>query len=207
MRPIYTAFYTRGTRYEQEAARLQRSLDVLGLPHDIRAVDDRGNWMANTQLTAGHVWAMLEAHPDRPVIQLDADAVVWRRPDLFEDGLIDADLAVHYRRGRELLNGTVWFAPTAGARLVARRYLDLIQANAGCTNEQTMLAKAIEDLAGLATIYRLPAEYTWIHDIMAMDLAGAEPVIEHLQASRVATNSSLLPNRVKRLAEIAERLA
>lgn len=204
--PLYTAFFTTNTIYEQEAARLRRSLDRLGLEHDIRPVADRGDWMKNAALTASHVCAVLADHPDRFVVQLDADAVVWSHPKLFDE-LIEAgncDVAVHYRAGVEMLNGTVFFAPTAAAKAVAATYLDLIESCPGCTNEQTMLAKSIEQHRGAARIVWLPAAYAWIGDIHKReDLSPfTEPVIEHLQASREWHKSPMLPSRLRRLAEI-----
>ncbi len=201
-RPLYTAFYTRNTFYEQEAERLRDSLDKFGLPHDIRPVDSQGDWIANTKLTATHIVTMLKAYPDRPVVQLDADAFIHRRPDLFEDGL-DCDVAVHYRQGHELLNGTVYFAPTAGAKMVAEKYLEIIQANPGCANEQTCLDAATKELSDLIKLYKLPAGYTFIADIMRNDRAeGEEIVIEHLQASRQARGTGLLESRNRRIAEL-----
>lgn len=185
MKPIFTCFYTIGTFYEQEAARLRRSLDRLGLAHDLRGIPSAGDWCKNAALTARHIATMLAAYPDRPVVQLDADAVVWRAPALFHT--LDCDVALHRRRGTEWLNGTVYFAPTHGARRVSARYLQLIEGNPGCTNEQVMLGKAIEELAGQFKLSILPASYCFIPDIMASDLAeGEQTVISHFQASRTA---------------------
>lgn len=205
MPPIYTAFYTIGTRYEVEADRLRRSLDRFGLKHDIRGVADRGSWVLNTQLTAQHIHDMLHAYPTRTVVQLDADAYVHRYPELLDElAEDDIDIAVHYRLGRELLNGTVLFNPTPMARAVAAEYLRLIASDPRCRDEQTKLAAAIVNLSPALHVHRLPPEYCWIHDVMAADIGDRKPVIEHLQASREATNSTLLPNRRKRIAELGE---
>ena len=203
MQPIYTAFYTRGTIYEQEAARLRGSLDRLGLDHDIVAVDSRGDWVANTRMTAEFIYDQLCKYHGTPMVYLDADAYVWSRPVFFET--VTADVAVHYRRGVELLNGTVFFNSTPGARLIAAQYRELIHDNPGCVNEQTMLAKAIEAFPDAATVCHLPAWYCWIHDIMAADLGDMEPVIEHLQASRQARGGGgdALARRLKRLEQIS----
>lgn len=204
MRPIYTAFFTRGTLYEREADRLRRSLDRLGLEHDLRAIDSRGDWVKNSKWTAFHVCNVLADYPDRPVVQLDADAVVWKVPVLFDElPGAGVDIAVHYRKGRELLNGTVWLNATPGARLVAERYRELITNHPGCVNEQLMLSVAIDELRDLVNVRRLPPGYTYIFDLMKDDLAPAEEiVIEHLQASRHANCSPMLDNRLKRLAEL-----
>lgn len=203
--PIYCAFYTAGI-YEQEAQRLIGSLEQFGFEYDIRSVPDRGSWRANTHQTPGFILKMLEEHADRPVVYLDADALVWRHPVLFDELAEEqmVDLALHWRRGVELLNGTIWLAPTPAAYQTIKTYKELLARNAQNNNEQQFLAEAIREIN--PSVFNLPAAYCWIHDIMAQDLNGAEPVIEHLQASRVATKSSLLPSREKRLAEIAGKL-
>lgn len=196
---IFTAFYTKG-RYEAEANRLRVSLDRLGLTHDIRAVEDKGDWIANTKQTPTHINAILAEYPSEYVVQLDADAFVWSHPAIFFE--IDkslADIAVHYRRGHELLNGTVWFAPTDAAKATAKRYEELVQ-NPAVVNEQKMLAQSIEEVK--PRVLRLPPEYCWIHDIMAEDIGDKHPVIEHLQASRETNISPATENRRKRLAFI-----
>ena len=142
---------------------------------------------------------MLDEFPTIPVVYLDADAVVWKKPELFD--ALDGDVAVHYRKGFELLNGTAYFAPTSEARRVAWKYKELIDEHPNQTNEQKMLDAAIASTP-TARIVRLPAEYCWIHDIMATDIGDREPVIEHLQASRVVNVSPLLENRLRRLAQI-----
>lgn len=204
MRPIYTAFYTVNTIYEQEAARLQRSLESHGLEFDLRGIESRGDWYLNTHYTATHILTMMRAYPDRAIVQLDADAVVWKYPDLFDQlTSSSSDIAVHYRRGHELLNGTMWVAPTCQAFKVIEEYERLVSVDPrNCHSEQRMLQAAIQRMPE-TRVTLLPAGYTFIHDIMKDDLGEGEPVvIEHLQCSREMSKTELLPNRRKRLAEI-----
>lgn len=207
MRPIYTAFFTRGTLYESEAERLRVSLAQLGLEHDIRAIDSLGGWQANSGYTATHIRNVQRDHPDRTIVQLDADAVVWQYPWIFDE--LEAkgvDIAVHYRQGHELLNGTIWLAPTDAARKVIERYESLVrEAGNNCHNEQKMLAAAIEEMGDALKVEKLSAGYCYIFDIMKNDLAKGECVtIEHLQASRCANGpgTEAHQRRVKRVAEI-----
>ncbi len=184
MRPIYTCFYSLGSLYEVEAARLRYSLDLLDLPHDLCGVPSMGDWRTNTQMTVRHILTMMEAYPDRPIVQLDADAIVMRTPTLFEDGL-DCDVAGHFRRGHELLNGTLYIAPTEGARQVMEKYRDGVAAHPEHRNEQYWLQVAVEELRDVVRFHDLPPEYCWIPDIMRDDLPeGVTPIIQHHQASR-----------------------
>ncbi len=203
MQPIYTAFYTEGTRYEEEAKNLRASLRRLNLEYDIRPIPTRGSWAQNAGYTATHICNMLAFYPDRPVVQLDCDAVVVSPPTLF-DGLQD-DIAVHWRRGRELLNGTVWFNATPGARMVAEKYRDLIASHPNISNEQTMLDAAIKECSEFVKVFPLPAGFCYIPDIMEGDLAeGEKIVVQQHQASREETcpGSDAFHRRRKWLAEL-----
>lgn len=205
---LFIAFYTLNTRYEREAARLRASLERLGLPHRIEGVPDRGSWAANVHQTAGFLCRMRDEYPTFPLVYVDADAVVWRRPVLFDhlSASGECDIAVHYRRGRELLNGTLYLAPTDACRRVLNDYRRRCEAQPTFKDEQQFLRQAIEADADLR-VRMLPASYCFIHDLMKDDLAGDEPVIEHLQASREpggrdGVPSTLLPSRRARLEEI-----
>jgi hypothetical protein len=198
---IFTAFYTRATIYESEAARLRRSLDRLNLSHNIISIEDRGSWKANAQYTATFIQSMLAVHPG-PIIHLNADAVVWKRPSaLMSLPPQWFDLAVHYRKGKELLNGTLWLANTPVCKKTIAVYRELVNANPSERDEQRFLAMAIEQVK--PKVCPIPAGYCFIHDVMKDDLQpGEEVFIEQLQASRVHSGSALLANREKRLQEI-----
>lgn len=201
--PIYTAFYTIGTIYEAEAARLRRSLDKFGLPHELVPIADCGSWVANTHRTAPHILAAMERYPDRPIVQLDADAVLWQYPILFDELSLRCqyDIAGHFLNGSEFLNGTLWLAPSPTARKIIAKYAELCRKNSTFANEQQFLTSAIHQNPQVM-LYQLPASYCYIHDLNREKLAESEIFIEHLQASRASSGSSLLPNRIKRLEEI-----
>lgn len=200
MPPIFVAFYTRGTLYEREADRLRASLDKHSLPHDIRPIDSLGDWIANSRYTATHVLKMMDAYPDRPIVQLDADAVVYARPTLFDD--LDCDIAAHIRRGSEMLNGTLYVAPTRAARLVIERYQTGVANHPDHTNEQKWLHEAVKELAYCVNFHGLPASYCWIPDIMADDLNGDNPVIGQMQASRERGRCDAWERRQKWIANV-----
>lgn len=201
--PIYTAFYTLGTIYEAEAARLRKSLDKHGLLHDLVAVADRGSWVTNTHQTATHIMAMMDRYPECPIVQLDADAVVWKYPILFDELSFHRqyDLAGHALNGSEFLNGTLWIAPTPMARRIIQRYAELCARSPEHRNEQQFLVTAIRQNPRVM-LYELPASYCYIYDLNRDKLANGDIVIEHLQCSRTQTGSSLLDSRVKRLKEL-----
>lgn len=198
MTPIFTAFFTEHTIYEREAARLRSSLEKFSIEHDVVGVADRGSWAANAGQTAGFIQGQLIKHAGRPVVYLDADAFLWQFPQLFFDlDPADTDIAFHMRRGKELLNGSVWWANNQACKVLVDRYVELCKANPAHRDEQQFLRVAVDELNPRWT--NIPASMCWIHDVMAADLGDATPIIEQLQCSREASNSSLLPNRRARL--------
>ena len=204
--PIFTAFFTKHSLYEAEAARLVASLDRLGLEHDVVGVESMGGWTANSRYTATHICNLLEKYPDRPVVQLDADAVVLRQPDLFNAlPVIGVDVAAYRLPDGKIANGTLYFAPTEAAKRIAADYAQRIADGHHGHDEQRCFADALTaaDLAGQARVAWLPASYCYIHDINVDDLHGAPVVIEHLQASREqAPNSPALETRRRRIVEV-----
>lgn len=199
MQPIFCCFYTIGTIYEREAARLRSSVERFGLEHDFKPVPDRGNWRANTHYTATFTLEMQHKHEGRPVVYIDADAFIWQSPELLLNlKPEETDIAFHRRRGIELLNGTVWYANNETSRALSSRHAELCRLHPDFRDEQRFLWTAVEEIK--PRWVNLPASYCWIHDVMATDLGDQEPVIEHLQASRESSHSTLLPNRRARLA-------
>ena len=95
--PVCVAYHTPGTLAEEEAERLRRSLDLHRLEHYLEAVPDQGSWLANTGYKPRFVAECLDRLPKRAVLSLDADTVVERHPDLFDDyrKRTGCDLAVH----------------------------------------------------------------------------------------------------------------
>lgn len=193
--PIYVAFFTQGTIYEREAQRLKASLDLLGLPHDIIGIEDRHDWATNASQTARFCREMLEKHFFRPVVYLDADAVVRKFPAKFYE-MEGVDLAAHWVNGSCFANGTVYWGKGPISSSIARTYETLVNKHGGThPNEQKLLEEAILEHRPGARIERLPASYCWIEDICRDGLADDQIVIQHLQASRERHGGDPLANR------------
>ena len=185
--------------------RLVRSLDILKLPYHAQAIESLGDWAANARYTATHILNMMDAYPDRPIIQLNADAFIWQYPELFERGL-DCDAAACRMPWGQLANGTIYLSPTASARALIREYAALVRANPKLADEQLMLDHAIRNLAGSLLFFSLPLEYCWIDDLHRKYQPTAKPIIEHLQASRERHPSEARQRRRARVDVIKRHL-
>lgn len=179
--PVVLCYFTLNTPYADEAKKLKASCQRLGLEHRILGVQPRGSWEANCAYKARFVeeqWRAL----GRPVLWVDADAIVHRTPDLLRG--VAADFAVHRALGWMFASGTVFFNQTPEAEALLVRWRERCEADPR-TWDQVHLDAAWEDVARerpLETLW-LPREYTYISDLEDVALTG-DAVIEHTQASR-----------------------
>lgn len=175
---LIISYCTKGP-YEKEAEKLRESLDKLKLPYHIQIIDSLGSWQKNCLYKPIFIKQMLAEHK-KPVLYLDADAVVRRIP-LWEE-FNNVDFAVHYFRGEQLASGTLFFNNTLAALNLLDAWIEqnkikpqeLDQANLQETVERPGWKNRIK-------IRYLPAEYCKIFDLTKnVD----NPIIEHFQSSR-----------------------
>lgn len=177
--PIYVCYHT-GGNYERHAAELVESLARLNLAYDVWQKPDTGKWAHNCAMKPQFIAEMQERYPGRPLVYLDADARVRRRPDLLHAMAPGVDLACHYLDKSELLSGTLYIGGTIGA-------VELVQAwHERCRNNPDVWdQRHLQDTvaAGDWTIEYLPESYCRIFD-RQKPMSPDQIVIEHLQESR-----------------------
>lgn len=183
--PIIISYYTKNTLYQDLAKRLTASLDRLHIVYDIEGIDDLGSWQKNTYYKAKFIRRKMEEHPDRDIVFIDCDAIVWEYPELFKN--LDCDLAVHYFqwKGKEYAsNGTLFIKNNEQMRGFVDEWIAENE-NRIMTNvfEQKVMQDlmASEKWASILNIKKLPKEYCYIVDLMKV----GKPVIHHFQASRL----------------------
>ena len=184
---IIWSFYTEGTEYEDEAAKLYESLVKLNLNRFIiEPVPNLGDWQLNVKQRVKLIRQLMEARKES-VLAVDCDATFCRKPDLDFDSL-HCDIAAHVmdkaywkqdisKHTHSLMGGTLFFPCEV-------RTLDLLYLwDKACENnpmwDQRILERVIKEHG--FRLYELPAEYCCIDKTMW----GIEnPVIRHHQASR-----------------------
>jgi hypothetical protein len=176
MPPLYTSYFT--PNYAGHAASLIASLDALSLPHDVRPVGPFASWQAATHHKPAHLLGMRGQYPGRPLVWLDADARVLRKPELFDS--LDADFAAYWHHGEELFSGTLYFGATDAATQLLKAWA------AGCAAtpaviDQRVLQRVAEAMPDVRVV-RLPKTYCFVADFMHSP--DAEPVIAQGMASR-----------------------
>ena len=191
---IFVSFYT--PNYAEAAAGLRKSLDYLGLPHDLQArghqmdtPDPHARFLGNVRHKPHFIHEMQSKHHKKydAVVWVDSDARVQLWPGLLED--IEEDLAVHYRDGLELLSGTMFWRTNFRTRRAVGIWEQAVKDNIFpwmmCPEQQILQELIGQSVLGIS-VYYLPTEYCKIFDLTeANDVArDVIPIIEHFQASR-----------------------
>jgi len=180
---IVVSYYTKGTPYQKEAAKLERSLMKHGVPYHIAAVPNRGSWQKNTHFKAIFIRNMLKEFIGINIVFTDADSIFHTYPKLFED--LDCDISVHFRNWKyqqnELLSGTIYLANNIKVCLLIADWIR-INRKEPLNWEQRNLQRAVIRRKHILSLSYLPMEYCCIFDDEKRKFC--KPVIEHFQASR-----------------------
>ena len=192
LRPVVCGYYTRGTKYQQEAEAMARSAVAFGLDVSLVDVENLGDWKANTDQKPEAIRFALERHGGAAIAFVDADARFRAYPALFDVfAASDAEIGLSYfdwdafpgdpRTGRELSTAVMLLKPTKAVLRLLDKWIKAVKA--GSTQwEQRVLQDLLSNYAGrtLKTM-ELPMRYNQIFDSMA---SLGPPVVEQMQASR-----------------------
>lgn len=177
MKYIIISFFTRETEYENEVQNLIASLKKLNLTYAIYSVPNLGNWCKNAQYKAKVILYALQRYRDYNIVYVDADAIIQQNPILFE--IIQEDFACHFKNGKELLSGTLFFKNCTKIYKLVQHWIDE-NTKHPLVWDQRNLANELKQHTEIVTL-NLPPQYTQIFDTMKN---CGTPVIEHFQASR-----------------------
>jgi len=191
MNYIIIGYYTIDTIYESAAKIFIKSLESLGIPHDIQGTPILGDWYKNTCYKPTFIKHMMIKHKGINVVYVDCDAEFLKYPVLFDT--LDCNVGVYvfdrscYRKsahGFEVLSGTVFLKNNQEVFDMVSRWEQECKDNPNVWDQKS-LEKVIGD-----DYYTLPGEYCKIFD--RMDHI-TDPIIVHYQASRqVRKNKGLL---------------
>ncbi|TDW25976.1 hypothetical protein EV128_116149 [Rhizobium azibense] len=206
------AYYTRGTRYEQEAARMLTSLSRLGLPVALSAVDDAGDWLANVRRKP-HFLVDRRRELIGPLLYVDVDAVIHSDPWPYLRGYT-GDCAVAGHHSANYISGTILINDTEGARAFLDAWCSDQSSKPEAWDQHSLHDVVLANQHSETPLFKvdlLPPEMCMVFDRRFSP--PITPVIEHLQASRETTAAyrteealTLLQRRRVRVAEIDTKL-
>lgn len=167
------SFYTE--EYSGVVKNLISSLKRFNLSYDIEKRKSLGSWLKNTNQKPRFILEKLKQYNN--IIWLDADAIVRRYPTYFD--LIEEDIAVNYRNGRNINAGTIVFKKSA---------LGLVEDWVRRTEEQpnTVDQKHLQNVINdyqidyKLSVFYLPDTYCYISGVTRL----GDPVIFQTQESR-----------------------
>jgi 2-polyprenyl-3-methyl-5-hydroxy-6-metoxy-1,4-benzoquinol methylase len=180
--PLVVSYYTEDSPYELLAARLRASCEAANLECRILPLKNRGCWEANTAAKADVISDVWKSS-GRPVLWVDADAVIHKPPTLLAG--TSADFAIHKVLRWKFASGTVFFNQTALAGELLERWCKLCREQPCCPDQVTLDVAwdLVTESRPLQTLW-LPQSYTKIFDMPTGKGEDREAVIEHFQASR-----------------------
>ena len=188
--PTIISYYTEGTGYEREVENLIASCQKLNLPHQIDSIPSMGSWEKNCCYKPRYILEKLNELTS-PVLWLDADAVVVKKPTLFESLTADIALRVVESLPNEspskMISGTVYVNHTTKAMTILKEW------DAECQRLLTTRETEVWDQVALRNVllnsdvivYPLPRAYYMIYDTMTTQMGSDEAIIIHYQASRL----------------------
>jgi FkbM family methyltransferase len=173
------AFHTDDTVYSRHADDFEKSARLVGVNNiTILKVPKVNKWVSACALKPIfiHRW-LTESALD--VLYVDVDARFERYPQLFNH--FTQDLGVHFKDGRELLSGTLYFKNCAQVRELVYQWA-IRQIENPQKWDQVVLQEILPVfLENGLRVAQLPPSYCLIFDLMAHH---GPAVIRHLQASR-----------------------
>ena len=180
MIPEFVSYHT--PDYEPQAKRLRASLARFDLPHYVQHVPADGTWSDICRNRHAFIAAMLEKHAPRPVVWLDSDCIVLKRPELFLElasapGSYDIGL---FRRPSGPIGGVIYAEPQS------KWFWELCQKQQGDADSQMGAAyKIARDERLSLKVYPLTHEYQycpWLFGRLEAPLSHDKVVILHEMA-------------------------
>ena len=177
------SFYTEDPIYSECIKNMHQSLIDVGNDIDVYiAAIKPSDWSSATNYKPLFIQRCLREFKE-PVLWVDADAIVRKPLDYFKT--LDCDMACHFRRGKELLTGTIYFQPTKNTFDLIDEWLLMIKNNP-TKWEQRNLQIALCGKPSVR-IEKLHAGYCFIFDIMRKTKEYTGDIyVEHYQKSREA---------------------
>lgn len=178
---LVAAFYTVDTPYEEEIKNLIASCDEFNIDYYVKGYESRGQWVKNAAIKPEFLMDVMDEFPAKNIVYLDADAIIRQYPKLFDE--MTEDVGVHYRKGKEVLSGTVFLRNTVRARNLLKHWIHYQQQQPSTWDQKVLQSclKLCERSDTGLKVLDLPPTYCQIFDSMR-DVG--KPVIEHMQASR-----------------------
>jgi len=199
MFPIIISYYTKNTGYEDYAKTLIASCERWNLCHSITGIANLGSWERNCCYKPKYIMQKLFKLKS-PLLWVDADAEIIKKPMLFQDFSPDIALCIIENvpddHPSKMISGTIYFNYTPIAFNILEAWdheCERLLKKHSDVWDQVALRNVLLQHKDKATIYPLPLDYYRIYD---RQKKGEQSFIIHYQASRIekkVINNELIP--------------
>lgn len=141
-------------------------------------------WKASVLYKPKFMRKKLEAHPDRDIIWIDADAKLLDFPKFLMVEKPEFDVSYYHMDtlGNEPFGGTVFYRNRASVHALVNQWEAEVKKNPKSLDEHS-LAKVVRERKDV--IFQiLPPEYCWVERWMRQKHPGTTPIIEQYAVSR-----------------------
>ncbi|MCB1109591.1 MAG: hypothetical protein KDK64_01300 [Chlamydiia bacterium] len=186
--PTVVCFFTPNTGYEKEVEGLIASCKKFDIPYSIDPIPHFGTWEKNCCFKPKYILKKL-IDLNRPILWLDADAIIYQKPTLFET--LDADIALRIVEDlpndhpSKMISGTLFFNPTPAAFQILQDWdqeTETLFKQDPHLWDQVSLRNVL--LRSPAAIHPLDKRYYQVYNKIADEQTLKEALIIHFQASR-----------------------
>lgn len=188
MFPTVISFYTENTPYEKEVEGLIATCKKFDIPYSIDPLPNFGSWEKNCCFKPKYIQKKLSML-QKPVLWLDADAIIYQKPTLFET--FDADIALHSNtelpdtHPSKVNSGTLFFNSTPKAHDLLAKWdeeTELLLETDSEPWDQVSLRNVL--LKSDVKIHNLDVRYCQIYNKIKDEESLKSSFFIHFQASR-----------------------
>ena len=186
--PTIICFYTPNTGYEKEVEGLIASCKKFDLSYSIDPIPNFGTWEKNCCFKPKYILKKL-TDLKRPVLWLDADAIIAKKPTLFET--LDADIALRIveelpnDHQSKMISGTIFVNHTPAAFEILKDWdqeTETLFKQDPHLWDQVSLRNVL--LQSPAKVYPLDHRYYQVFNKIEDEETLQKAIIVHFQASR-----------------------
>lgn len=181
---VVVAAYCTDGPYRQEAERLRKSVERFeGLRCCLMFVPNRVKltWKEAVRLKPSYVLQAMRFFSDRPILFVDADAILLRDPrtELPNTWRNEIKPFSIHQLGNEVLSGTIVVAPEPKAKSIVNKWNEVTVKTSILPRQPQVLLRTIPEVD-----LGLGPEWCWVFDRTSKRYDVGAPIVMHLQASR-----------------------
>ena len=190
--PLIISFYTPDSIYEKEIEDLKASCEKLNLPYHFEKRVCKGKWVVNVNEKPKFILEKLKEFK-RPIIWVDADAIIVQRPSFFRN--LDCDFAVRIDPKQDdqfhskVIAATCYARYSDAAIKLLERWIERCEEGKETGGrpalDQEYLRDIIHNESYQAKIESLPLGYCRVIDSEEDQIPDQDTYILQFQASRL----------------------